>query len=97
MQETNNKKQTTKTGKVLDFDLLKRVLEFAKPYKVTFFIAALSAILLSVLGPTRPLLINHAIDNYIVIPDKQGLINITMILMAILVIEGVLQFFYIYL
>ena len=97
MQETNNKKQTTKTGKVLDFDLLKRVLEFAKPYKVTFFIAALSAILLSVLGPTRPLLINHAIDNYIVIPNKQGLINITMILMAILVIEGVLQFFYIYL
>ena len=97
MQETNNKKQKTKTGKVLDFDLLKRVLEFAKPYKVTFFIAALSAILLSVLGPTRPLLINHAIDNYIVIPDKQGLINITMILMAILVIEGVLQFFYIYL
>ena len=97
MQETNNKKQTTKTGKVLDFDLLKRVLEFAKPYKVTSFIAALSAILLSVLGPTRPLLINHAIDNYIVIPDKQGLINITMILMAILVIEGVLQFFYIYL
>ena len=97
MQETSNKKQTTKTGKVLDFDLLKRVLEFAKAYKVTFFIAALSAILLSVLGPTRPLLINHAIDNYIVIPNKQGLINITMILMAILVIEGVLQFFYIYL
>jgi ABC-type multidrug transport system fused ATPase/permease subunit len=97
MQETNNEKQTTKTGKVLDFDLLKRVLEFAKPYKVTFFIAALSAILLSVLGPTRPLLINHAIDNCIVTPNKQGLINITMILMAILVIEGVLQFFYIYL
>jgi len=97
MQETSNKKQTTKTGKVLDFDLLKRVLEFAKAYKVTFFIAALSAILLSVLGPTRPLLINHAIDNYIVIPNKQGLINVTMILMAILVIEGVLQFFYIYL
>ena len=97
MLERNNKKQTTKTGKVLDFDLLKRVLEFAKPYKVTFFIAALSAILLSVLGPTRPLLINNAIDNYIVIPNKQGLINITMILMAILVIEGVLQFYYIYL
>ena len=97
MQETNNKKQTTKTGKVLDFDLLKRVLEFANPYKVTFFIAALSAIFLSVLGPIRPLLINHAIDNYILIPNKKELINITMILMAILVIEGVLQFFYIYL
>ena len=36
MEETNNKKQTTKTGKVLDFELLKRVLEFAKPYKFNF-------------------------------------------------------------
>ena len=97
MQETDSKQQTTKMGKVLDFYLLKRVLDFAKPYKVAFFIAALSAILLSFLGPIRPLLINHAIDNYIVIPNKQGLIKITMILMAILVIEGVLQFFYIYL
>ena len=97
MQATNNKKQTTKTGKVLDFDLLKRVLEFAKAYKVTFFIAALSAILLSVLGPTRPLLINHAIDNYIVIPNLEGLIRITLILISILVLEGIIQFFYIYL
>jgi len=47
MEETNNKKQTTKTGKVLDFELLKRVLEFAKPYKFNFIIAAFSAILLS--------------------------------------------------
>mgnify|MGYP001247445573 CR=1 FL=1 len=90
-------KETINTGNVIDFVLLKRVLEFARPYRFHFFIAALAAIALSVLGPMRPLLINYAIDNHIMIPDKQGLINITMLLITILVVEGVIQFFYIYL
>jgi ATP-binding cassette subfamily B protein len=95
MEDT--KKQKSNTGNVIDFVLLKRVLKFAKPYKFHFFVAAVSAILLSFLGPMRPLLINYAIDNYIVIPNKEGLMQITIILMSILVLEGVIQFFYIYL
>ena len=73
-------KSTVKTGDIIDFILLKRVLRFATPYKFYFFIASISAILLSVLGPARPVLINYAIDNYIVIPDKQGLIRIIIFL-----------------
>ena len=95
MQES--KKQKSNTGNAIDFMLLKRVMKFAKPYKSHFFVAAIAAILLSVLGPMRPLLINHAIDNYIVIPNKEGLIKITQILISLLVLEGVIQFFYIYL
>ena len=57
----------TNTGNVIDFILLKRVLAFAIPYKFYFFIAAISAIILSVLGPIRPLLINYAVDNYITV------------------------------
>ena len=95
MQES--KKQKSNTGNVIDFILLKRVMKFAKPYKSHFLVAAIAAILLSVLGPMRPLLINHAIDNYIVIPNKEGLIKITQILISLLVLEGVIQFFYIYL
>ena len=95
MQDT--KKQKLRTGNIIDLVLLKRVLRFAKPYQLQFFIAAIAAILLSVLGPIRPLLINFAVDNYIVIPDKEGLIKITLVLTSILVLEGVIQFFYIYL
>ena len=90
-------KRTEKTGDIIDFMLLKRVLRFASPYKFYFFIASISAILLSVLGPARPVLINYAIDNYIVIPDQQGLIRIIIFLIFILVLEGIIQFFYIYL
>ena len=95
MEET--KTQKSNIGDVIDFILLKRVIQFAKPYRFYFFVAAISALLLCILGPIRPLLINHAIDNYIVIPNKQGLINITLILISVLMLEGIVQFFYIYL
>ena len=86
----------TKTGNVIDFELLKRVLEFSKPYKKKFVLAGISAILLSILGPARPMIINYAIDNFIIVPDKEGLINITILLVFILMTEGIVQFFYIF-
>ena len=87
----------SRTGNVIDYELLKRVLVFSKPYTIQFVLAAISAVFLSVLGPARPLLINYAIDNCIVIPDPVGLIRITIILISILIFEGIVQFFYIFL
>tara|TARA_B100000212_G_scaffold42249_1_gene27346 strand:- start:19 stop:1773 length:1755 start_codon:yes stop_codon:yes gene_type:complete len=86
-----------KTGKVLDISLLFRVIAFAKPYKKQFIIATISAIILSFLGPLRPMLINHAIDNFIIISDPENLFKITLLLIALLFTEGFIQFFYIYL
>ena len=87
----------SKTGKVLDISLLFRVIAFAKPYKKQFIIATISAIILSFLGPIRPMLINYAIDNFIIISDPENLLKITILLIALLFCEGFIQFFYIYL
>ena len=81
-------------GNIIDFILLKRVLKFVKPYKKRFLIAAIAAISLSFLGPLRPWLINFAVDNYIMIPNKQGLINITILLIIVLLLEAFAQFIY---
>ena len=78
MQKNTNEK--SKVGSVLDLVLLRRVLEFSTPYKKQFLLAAIAAILLSFLGPARPMLINFAVDNYIVINNKEGLLNITIFL-----------------
>jgi ATP-binding cassette subfamily B multidrug efflux pump len=45
----------------------------------------------------RPMLINYAIDNYILIPNKEKLLNITTLLLGLLFVEAFIQFFYIYL
>ena len=67
----------SKTGEVLNIPLLKRVIVFAKPYKTQFIIAAISAIILSFLAPARPMLINYAIDNYILIEDASNSVSYT--------------------
>ena len=97
MPKAKINKSKSNTGNVIDFILLKRVLAFAKPYSLQFTIAAISAVLLSVLGPMRPMLINYAIDNYILIPNKEGLLYITILLLCLLFLEAFIQFFYIYL
>ncbi|MFQ3333176.1 MAG: ATP-binding cassette subfamily B multidrug efflux pump [Flavobacteriales bacterium] len=97
MSKTKSNKSKSNTGNVIDFVLLKRVLAFAKPYRLQFTIAAISAVLLSILGPMRPMLINYAIDNYILIPNKEKLLDITVLLLGLLFVEAFIQFFYIYL
>ena len=84
-------------GNIIDISLLKRVLKYTIPYKNYFFIALFTAIILSLLGPIRPVLINFTVDNYILTPDPEGLLRIIIIIFSLLLLEGIVQFFYIYL
>lgn len=84
------------SGKTFDIPLLKRIMQYVHPYKLTFFSTASFAILLAFLSPTRPLLIQYAFDNYILTPNLSQLLNITLLLVALLIAESIVQYFYIY-
>ena len=87
----------TKTGKAIDFKLLKRVMTFTKPYKKVLYLSMFFSIVLSFLSPIRPFLINYAVDNYIMKENADQLQFICIILLGILFLEAIFQFFYIYL
>ena len=82
--------------KTYDFSLFKRVMTYVKPYKKIFFSTSSFAILLAFLSPARPLLIQYAFDNFILVPDLLKLKKITFLLIFLLTIESVIQFFYTY-
>ena len=84
------------SGKTFDIPLLKRIMQYVHPYKLTFFSTASFAILLAFLSPTRPLLIQYAFDNFILTPNLPQLLNITLLLVALLIVESIVQYFYIY-
>tara|TARA_B100000902_G_scaffold175658_1_gene169439 strand:+ start:54645 stop:56399 length:1755 start_codon:yes stop_codon:yes gene_type:complete len=86
----------SKTGEILDYQLLRRVLRFAEPYSSKMYITAAFAILLAFLAPLRPLLINYALDNYIINPNIVLLTNITILMIVVLAVESIVQFYYIY-
>ena len=86
-------------GQIYNTQLLKRVLTFSYSYKKYLFISLFAAVALSFLGPIRPLLINYAIDNYIIveIPMPKELLEITILIVLLLFLEGFAQFSYIFL
>jgi ATP-binding cassette, subfamily B, multidrug efflux pump len=83
--------------KIFDFSLLRRVFSFAAPYKKKFYTSLALAIILAVLAPVRPLLIQYTINKII----QQGLINtlilVTVIQVVILFVETVLRFYFTFL
>jgi ATP-binding cassette subfamily B multidrug efflux pump len=83
-------------GKALDIGLLSRVLKYVKPYKRTFWFTAVLTFALAGLSPLRPMLVQYAFDNYIVIPNPNGLLIITLVTIGVLLIEAVAYYFYTY-
>jgi ATP-binding cassette subfamily B protein len=81
------------SGKAFDLNLLKKVLQYSKPYKRIFILTILSTILLAILSPLRPWLIQYTIDNYVTIPNPNQLLKMVLLMIAILIIESIVQFF----
>jgi len=79
-----------------DFSLLKRVLQFTRPYRGKFVGSIVLAIVLAAFTPVRPWLIQHTVDKYIAGKNYNWLIYITIIQIAFLLLETGLRFYFSY-
>jgi ATP-binding cassette subfamily B multidrug efflux pump len=63
----------TSKKKVFDFSLLARVFQFVKPYRNSFYLSILLAVLMAVFAPVRPYLIQLTVDKAtgktVLVPD----------------------------
>jgi ABC-type multidrug transport system fused ATPase/permease subunit len=84
------------SGTAFDFKLFKRILRYAGPYKKLFGYSAIMVVLLGALGTARPILVREAMDDYILKFDAAGLLNVTLLLVALLVVESIFQFAFSY-
>src|SRR5688572_29301462 len=96
------------TGKIIfDLSLLKRVFQYARPYKTKFILSVIMAILLAIISPIRPWLIQITINDYVhqgatgnaavKISMEQVIIWITIIQIGLLLIETAFRFYFSYL
>ena len=74
--------------KFFDFDLLKRVMRFAAPYKRRFFWSIALAIILAAFTPVRPILIQLTVDKYISGGIWNWVLLITIIQIGLLFVES---------
>jgi subfamily B ATP-binding cassette protein MsbA len=84
------------SGKAFDVKVFTRLMSFAKRYKLQFFIAAASTILLALFSVARPLVLIESVNDYILAKDEVGLLNYILIMLAILMGEVLLQFTFIF-
>ena len=83
-------------GKAYDSKLMKRLLSYIRPYKKYVLFAIFLNIIVSSLGPLRPVLTKIAIDDYIANSDYKGLLYISLALFASLLLNAVIQYFLTY-
>ena len=85
-----------KSGNAFDMQIFSRLMSFAKRYRLYFFIAASSTILLAIFSILSPYILISTVDDYILSKDKEGLLNYTLLMLGILLVEVLLQFSFIY-
>ena len=81
------------SGNAFNVGLLKRILSFTKPYKPQLFGAIGLTIFLALISPIRPLLVQYTLDHFIIIPDAKMLLAMTMLMIGVLLIETIGNFF----
>ena len=78
----------------IDFKIFKRLIVFVRSYKRLLLYSFICTMILAVLTPMRPKLIGVMVDKYIISSvDPSGLLNWTLIIAFVLLLEGVFQFF----
>jgi ATP-binding cassette subfamily B multidrug efflux pump len=90
--------------KIFDFTQLRRVLQYTSPYKKWFYGSITLSILLAVISPLRPFLIQYTVNTYIrgglnadlSIRDRmiQMIIYVTILQIGILLVETLLRFYF---
>jgi ATP-binding cassette subfamily B multidrug efflux pump len=82
--------------KLFDFSLLRRIIRYASPYRQRFNSSIILAIVLAVMAPVRPWLINKTVNDYIQHNLAEMVIRITFFQIVLILVETLLRFFFSY-
>ncbi|QKJ31121.1 ABC transporter ATP-binding protein [Mucilaginibacter mali] len=84
------------TGKAIDWRLLKRVMHYVTPYRGIFALSGFLTVFLAVLALAQPILMQKAVDEYIVVSNYNGLVFIVCLMLGQLVVQTIAQYYQTY-
>ena len=90
-------KEKVSSGNIIDLRVLQRILGFIAPYKSRFIAIIFLTVLLGILGPLRPLLIQYTLDNHVALGDFSGMTMIMIWLFVLLGFQSIAQYSHTYL
>lgn len=78
----------------MDTDLLRRVMQYLKPYRLIFIVAVILTLLMAVISPAMPLLVEHTLDKYILANKIEGLSGMLLLMLGLLVLQTLVRYFH---
>lgn len=90
-------REQVKSGNIIDWSVLKRLMKFVTPYRKSFYSLIVLTILLGLLTPLRPILIQYTIDSHVAFGDYAGMVNIMVLLLVLLLMHSIAQYAHTYL
>jgi ATP-binding cassette subfamily B protein len=82
------------SGNAIDVSILRRIYRYLKPYQKQFYIAILLTILLALIAPVRPYLVQYTIDEFILKNNANGLLMMVGVLFVALAFQTIVQYFH---
>jgi len=89
-------KDQVSSGNIIDFKVLGRLMAFVKPYKFRFVSVIILTVVLGVMSPLRPILIQYTLDNDVVNGDYDGMVFMMIVLIALLIVQSIAQYIHTY-
>ena len=89
-------KEQVNSGSIIDFKVLRRILQFIKPYKGRFYFVIVLTFFLGFLSPYRVYLTQIILDKYVAVGNYQMMVYFIMLLIGLLILQSVLQYIHTY-
>ncbi len=89
-------KEKVSSGNIIDWKVLGRIMKFIKPYKGRFYFLVLLTLLLGVLTPLRPLLIQYTLDKHVAFGKYWDMVYVMLFILALLLVQSVVQYAHTY-
>lgn len=90
-------KEKVSSGNIIDWSVLSRLMKFVTPYRGRFITVILLTLVLGVLAPTRPVLIQYTLDKDVATGNYDAMVQMMVILLVLLVINSIAQYVHTYL
>lgn len=90
-------KEKVSSGNIIDWSVLSRLMRFVTPYKWRFSSVVALTIILGILTPTRPYLIQYTLDHDVAEGNYEAMVNMMIILLGLLVFQSIAQYVHTYL
>lgn len=90
-------KEKVSSGNIIDFNVLKRLISFVRPYKGRFYVIIVLTVILGILTAVRPILILRTLDDDVAKGDYWSMVNMMLLVFGLLVIQSVFQYIHTYL